>query len=566
MKYCPGVFRFGFVLLIFTIFVSAASGGTCPVLPDTTGFAAELTAFAQLDPEDRQARTKAAALLVDSWFNKFLVKDGEVKRGLYSALGYACYRRVAGDYNGGKAPNALGQAFRDLESAVVQDPTQLVARTALGMALVETGRPREGINHLEKTLCVLASTPCEAGTDDGVLHDYLREKALYFLALGYRDCGLWSKALAAVETCGQLNPTPMLNVLKGLCIAGSGRTSEAISFAVRMPPIEFRHRTALSSGWLQRPSDYANRWIKSQALLAAGDVSGARHVLGELKTHRARRLLPMYRRFWQDAGLVCELLEDPAARTHYNMVAWRSFLGWGYPSEDRMLAPVVLGYPSSRVPFFVTPDQGFEGGSPFAFIAAQLNIMAAVTSTSEADRAYLRGLDLCETLLRRNIQPDLVRAFRARVHLAGDRSELAHADLVFAQAGFASRGLVDPGTSILLGQQELLAGHNDRSRELFDEALAVVPENALAWRELGIALGRVRQFDLAHKAMDKALELEPDSLEGWFNLGVLTYRRGHYDQALLHFQAAWELEPGNERVQKMLQTVATAQRQAARTD
>lgn len=70
----------------------------------------------------------------------------------------------------------------------------------------------------------------------------------------------------------------------------------------------------------------------------------------------------------------------------------------------------------------------------------------------------------------------------------------------------------------------------------------------------------------AHQAgVAKALELEPDSLEGWYNLGILAYREGMHDEALRCFEKAWSLQPGEERVQQMLQTVATARRVTARS-
>jgi len=60
--------------------------------------------------------------------------------------------------------------------------------------------------------------------------------------------------------------------------------------------------------------------------------------------------------------------------------------------------------------------------------------------------------------------------------------------------------------------------------------------------------------------MEKALALEPDSMEGWYNLGVLDWKQGDGIASLAHLEKAWSLDPGNERVQYMLQTVATARR------
>jgi len=575
MKAWARVFSLGLLLLISAAAASADTANLNLDLPDTSGISAELASYAQLDPAQRQARAARAEYLVNTWLSKFSIKDSEVRRGLYGALAAECFYRLRTrtyDIFKGVAPNILGAAIIDLRAATLQDPTHVKARVTLGMVLVQTGGQRAGINQLEKALVVLgpkaeidgATADLDADPNDAdVLTDYLRGVIYFHLALGYRDFGLWDQFGAAANTGWDLRRSPLLGVLRGLHLAGCGRTTEAISWAVRMPALEFRHQTALSSGAYARASDYANRWIKSQALFIAGDLQGARHVLGDLHGEK-RQAMPLSARFWQDAGLVCELLHDPAARGYYNMAALKSFMGFAYPSGNGTLAPMVLGFPSADVPYFLTPDQGFEGGSPFAFIADQMNTIALSPETPAAEKARVRALDICHTMLRRQIQPDLVRAFRARVYLATGRPDLAHPDLEFAQAGFRMRGLVDPGTSILLGQQELLAGRNERSRELFNEALAVIPDNALAWRELGVALGRSQQYELARKAMVKAQELEPGSMEGWFNLGVLAYRHGEFEQALVHFRKAWDLDPGNQQVQKMLQTVASAKRNMPR--
>ncbi len=577
MKDLVSVFLLSFVLLVSASSVLASdtvfstTDNLQSVLPDTSGLAVELAAFASLAPEVVQARIDRAELLNKKWLKKYEIRDGEVKQGLIPALGSACFSELMShtyDLRTGETLNILGMAVADLTEAVGLDPTQVEVRTTLGMVLVNTGNQQTGMVHLLKARQILGPPPPEESSLDAtVRYDYLLEKIHYHLAHGYRDYGCWDQALAEIKIGAKIKPSPAWTVLKGLCIAGAGHTSKAISYAVRMPPIKYHHRNSHHDARYAHPSDYANRWIKSQALFASGDVSGARHVLGTLEFNRSGRM-PLARRFWQDAGLICELLQDPAALEHYSHVALRSFFSWFYPSDDRLLKPIILGYPDPEVPLFITPDQGFEGGSPFAYIAFQMNLMVGCDDSddpakiSACARADERALAMCETLLRRHIQPDLVRAFRARVHMFAGRHDLAHPDLEFAQAGFASRDLVDPTTSIMLGQLELLSGNHERSRVLFDEALAVVPDNALAYRELGVALGQAHQYDLAQKAMKKAMELEPDSVEGWFNLGVLSYRQGDHDQALVCLETAWKLRPGDERVQTMLQTVATARRMA----
>jgi tetratricopeptide (TPR) repeat protein len=538
-----------------------------PALPDTSAFRAELAAFAELSATARARQAAVADGVVAKWLPDFQVADGEFRVGLDAALGRQCFKRVRTKFPlmATVKLNVLGEAVADFEEAVVADPTHVPLRVALGLVKVQTGLPREGIDHLAKALLVSDSYPTrdpDLGAEDpDALRDYLRETAWVQLAFGYRDLGRWPQAMQAVDEALALRNSPVARVLKGLCLAGAEETAAAMTHAINMPPLKFRRVSGLSGGIEPRASAFANEWIKSQALFAVGDLDGANHVLGELERRYFQRM-PLAARFWQDAALIAELRGDPETAIRYGLAGAGAFMGFLYPSNDSATAPIVLGFPARKVPYFVTSEGGFEGGSPFGYIAEQMNIMSGQGDHYAAEQARVRALDLCDALLARGVQSDLVHAFRGRVYMVTDLHALAHQDLTIAQAGFASRQVVDPGTSILLGQLELLNGRNARSEELFREALAAVPDNALAWRELGIALDRAGQHEMARRAMDWALELEPESMEGWYNLGVLAHRQGAHDEALRCLEKAWALQPGEPRIQQMLQTVATAQRVA----
>jgi tetratricopeptide (TPR) repeat protein len=540
-----------------------------PALPDTSSLRAEVAAFHELSTESQERQAAQGAAVLADWLPRFQVSHGAVKVGLVGALGWHSYDlgRTKRGVRAVRDFDFLSPALDDFEMALAADPTNLPLRVILGQVLVETGLPREGIDQLEKSLLLAETLPVSSPgadpADAAALRDYLRQTALIELGFGYRDLGRWNQAMQAVDRALAMQPSPVGRMLKGLCLAGSGQTQAAMAWATNMPPLNFRRVSGNSGGHVPHASAYANEWIRSQALFAIGDLNGAGHVLGEINRRFFQRM-PYRRRFWQDAALAAELRGDPQAAWLYAFAGAGAFMGFNYPSTDVAIEPVVLGFPAHGVPYFVTPDGGFEGGSPFGYITEQMSIMASRANEYTAEQARTRALDLCDALLARGVQSDLVTAFRARVYLIAGQTEFACPDLVHAQAGFASRQLVDPGTSILLGQQELLAGNNEHSAELFREALAAVPANALAWRELGIALGRAQQYELARQAMGKALELEPESLEGWFNLGVLAYRQGDHAEALRSFEKAWALRPGEERVQQMLQTVATAQRAAVR--
>lgn len=460
------------------------------------------------------------------------------------------------DYLEQRPIDIISEGIGELEAALATDPTQATARVAVGMLLLMSGESRAGVDHLCRALVVL--------DDDGKAHPasgvrkYLRDTAAWLVAMTYRDLGLWEQAEAMAPPSDQPPTSGQWALLHGLCLAGSGRTAEAIAWASQMPGIVYQHSSSLGSG--ARPGAFGNDWIRSQALLATGDPAGARHALGETDG-RKYHMLPFGEHYWQDAGLACELLGDEAAATYYERAQGRTPLWFARRSDGATLRSLVLGFPGAGIPFFTNTRQGFVGGSPFGYIAQQMNLMAQDPESLQGDEARIRALDMCEALLRRRIRPDVVRALRARVHLAADCAELALPDLEFAHAAFAERGLVDAGTSLLLGQEEIVAGHVERACVLLTEATAAAPEDALAWRQQGVALAQARRFEPAREAMDKALLLDPASAEGWYNRGLLLYRTGELDGATVDLEKAWSLEPGNGRVQSLLQTVATARRQ-----
>lgn len=227
--------------------------------------------------------------------------------------------------------------------------------------------------------------------------------------------------------------------------------------------------------------------------------------------------------------------------------------------------PMVFGFPAVDVPFFMTDAGAFVGGSPFGYLAFQISRAVESEDIAVRDVARVRALDTCDYLLRRSIRPDVVHAMRARLHLATECADQARPDLEFAHAAFARQGRVDPGTSQLLGLQELACGHLDRARALLAEAVDAVPGDALGWRQLGVALAQAREYEAAQAAVEKGLALDPTSVEGWYNLGVVVWKRGDPAAALAHLEHAWKLEPGNERVQFMLQSVALSQRRTEAT-
>ena len=95
-----------------------------------------------------------------------------------------------------------------------------------------------------------------------------------------------------------------------------------------------------------------------------------------------------------------------------------------------------------------------------------------------------------------------------------------------------------------LNRQE---GKLPEALQALEESLAVHPNHAEAYAELGLIRLRSREYDLSEKALLRALELDPDNYSGNFNL-LLLYRRIGDSRA--EAQARRFEEVKNKRMQK----------------
>lgn len=552
----------GAYMIVALVLVAGQSRAQEPAVLDTMGWAGELAAFASLPDSQRQDHRTRAENLIRPWLPPDRTNRARPFEDPYHTLARNCFLRARSHtftFNSllGQPVDFLSPALVDLRAALELDPTRVRARMALGMAEITAGLYLDGAAQLARARQLMLAAGDGSAPGSRELLDVCNRR----LAYGLLQCGAWEHCSQVAAAARKAGPSSYYDIIEGLRLARGGRTAEAIAYAVAMPPVSYRHQTALSSGMYPRPSDFANRWIKSQALLAEGDASGALHVLGDLES-LADRPLPMAREFWQDTGLVCEVLGDEAALAYYKLVAGYSFDAWFCTPSAYLAAPTVLSYPDPRLPAFISPQGGFVGGSPFTFLALQLN-RAMEDPTAETGRlAAARGLEMCDIQLRRNILPAVVQAFRGRILDAIGRAAESHAALTFAHDRFKARGDLDAGTWLLLGLQEIKAGRREQGLGLVREVTVAEPANALAWRTLGVAWSMLDDQARAREAMDRALTLEPNSLAGWFNAGVLAYRNQAFDQALSCLEQAWRLDPGNARVQRMLQVVASAKRQA----
>jgi TonB family protein len=85
----------------------------------------------------------------------------------------------------------------------------------------------------------------------------------------------------------------------------------------------------------------------------------------------------------------------------------------------------------------------------------------------------------------------------------------------------------------------------DAARQLFLRAIAVQPEDATAWNNLGRALAALGDLGGALKAYEKQISINPGDRYSYNNLGLVQERQGRWDAAVDSLRKQIEIHPGD---------------------
>ncbi|MBU2503193.1 tetratricopeptide repeat protein [bacterium] len=473
----------------------------------------------------------------------------------------------------------LAKSVKLLENAVALDSTFAEAWAGLGHLRLEIGDRTGALADLEKAL---ASAKVEATSGRPLDHDTLLQ-AHRDRCWALRELARWDEGLAAANAGLTFHHgDPDLLLVKGLLLAGAGRYSEATALAVRLPAFEIRRYGSINNpgdfraGQELVPSDYASRWIRSQASLAEDGPRQALQTLGRtlndeggqsprpnfLKNLLGSARMPHHSRFWNDVGLVGELAGDPDFALYYaEAFHVRDYRGY-YPDSIHLMGPLVLGIPLAEAPCYLSYGSGFHlGGSPFAYVAAQMDIMSLALFPDRKLAAARQALNCLEILDRRGLMPDLCHALRGRIFYRQGKLAAARKELETARDAFRTRDKIDARTSLLLGVLALDREEYGRALTYLTESAQADSSAAVTWRSRGIALAQLGRTDQALRDMTRALFIEPGSLVGHYNRGLLYLQMKRYEEAVADLDRAWRLDPENQDTRRLLQTAAAALRE-----
>jgi tetratricopeptide (TPR) repeat protein len=110
-----------------------------------------------------------------------------------------------------------------------------------------------------------------------------------------------------------------------------------------------------------------------------------------------------------------------------------------------------------------------------------------------------------------------------------------------------------------MGEAYDLAGRNDEAINAYQQAVALKPDNAGYYNNLGNLLARTGKIDDAKAAYTKSAELDPQQAAlAWRNFGISLYQAGRMTEAIEPLQKATQMDPKNAQGWYLLGTCMVA--------
>ncbi len=453
-----------------------------------------------------------------------------------------------------------GRGFNDalvaLRKATDIDPSYIAAWSAKGELAFKAGALHNARKSLEAAMLISEERVAAGDNLD------LEQRLVIYRNLGWvlRELGYYSEGLVHVERGLLLARKDYeLSLVRGLLLAGAGRTTEAINAAVALPPIQVQVLDSTRVGLSHRNSGYPSLWIKSQALGAEGDWEAAWHLLKDVLLHQ--RQLPFGGQFWSDVGMAAELSGQEDASVYYGIgfinIRYRLFC----PVMPNAMGSMVLDIPNPRTPVYTGFGTRFYiSGSRLTYAVLKMNELAGSVFPKQRTAAAEAALDAVDIAERRHFRPVICHALRGRIYYEMARYEEAEAELNLARKGLATQDKIDEYTSFRLGLLALKDGRNEEAQALAEEALSKDLEVAAFWRSLAVAQAAQDKTEEAEASFDKALHLDPLSLPGLFNAGLLYCKLQRFEEAVSVLEKAYLLDPENREVQHLLHMAAGSSR------
>lgn len=129
----------------------------------------------------------------------------------------------------------------------------------------------------------------------------------------------------------------------------------------------------------------------------------------------------------------------------------------------------------------------------------------------------------------------------AQHYKTADHHQAARADAQYVAASgkryFAQPEAKDNVTQLIaLGDAQAGLWNIKEAIHIYDRALALDPNNAIAYQQRGHRYLSIREFQKARADLEKAAAMDPKLQSAWYYLGVLDYAEGKFDKAATDFE------------------------------
>jgi len=101
----------------------------------------------------------------------------------------------------------------------------------------------------------------------------------------------------------------------------------------------------------------------------------------------------------------------------------------------------------------------------------------------------------------------------------------------------------DIRAAMILAAHEIEAGNSEKALQIFSELLAVEPNNAEAYNQIGYFYAYRGEYDKAIENIKKYQFMAPDQANPYDSLGEIQAYSGHYDEAIANLNHALKLKP-----------------------
>src|SRR5262249_7577155 len=101
----------------------------------------------------------------------------------------------------------------------------------------------------------------------------------------------------------------------------------------------------------------------------------------------------------------------------------------------------------------------------------------------------------------------------------------------------------DHGAAMVLAGHEIEQGNGPKALEILQQSLAVEPNNADVYNQIGYFYGYRGEYEKAIENLKKYQFMAPDQANPYDSLGEIQAYSGHYDEAIANLNQALKLKP-----------------------